>query len=133
VLATAPRVIAVESLQPGRAVDAAQLRLEMRDEFPGAGSFAVSIDQAAGRIPRRAIAAGTPLRIEWLETPKEVTRGDTVHVEVVMGGARLELEAQAEASGAVGDTIPVLNPVSKKRFPARVDGKGKVSVTKEIL
>ena len=133
VLATAPRVIAVESLQPGRAVDAAQLRLEMRDEFPGAGRFTASIDQAAGRIPRRAIAAGTPLRMEWLEAPKEVMRGDTVKVEVVMGGARLELEAQAEASGAIGDTIRVLNPVSKRRFPARVDGKGKVSVTKGIL
>ena len=133
VLATAPRVIAVESLQPGHAVDAAQLRLEMRDEFPGAGSFAASIEQAAGRVPRRAIAAGTPLRVEWLEAPKEVMRGDTVRVEVVMGGARLEFEAQAEASGAIGDTIAVLNPVSKKRFPARVDGKGKVSVTKGIL
>jgi hypothetical protein len=43
-------------------------RLEMRDEFPGTGRFAASIDQAAGRIPRRVIAAGTPLREEWLET-----------------------------------------------------------------
>src|SRR5438477_526330 len=132
-LAPAPGAQRVLHIPELRALDAAQLRLEMRDEFPGAGSFAASIDQVAGRVPRRAIAAGTPLRIEWLAAPKEVTRGETVKVEVVMGGARLELEAQAEASGAIGDTIPVLNPVSKKRFSARVDGKGKVSVTKGIL
>jgi hypothetical protein len=33
-----------------------------------------------------------------------------------------------KASGAVGETIPVRNPESHKRFAARVEGKGRVSV-----
>ncbi|MGO9231609.1 MAG: flagella basal body P-ring formation protein FlgA [Bryobacteraceae bacterium] len=40
----------------------------------------------------------------------------------------MELEATAEASGAFGEIIAVQNPISKKRFPARVEGKGRVSV-----
>jgi flagella basal body P-ring formation protein FlgA len=63
-----------------------------------------------------------------LENPKEVVIGDTVTVEVRNGGAHLELEAQAEGSGAVGETIPVRNPESHRRFLARVEGKGRVSV-----
>ena len=87
----------------------------------------------AGKVSRRAIAAGAALRTEWLESAKVVLRGETVEVEAVHGGARLKLEGIAEASGAVGETIPIQNPVSKQRFPARVESKGKVIVTKESL
>lgn len=130
---TAPRVIAAEDLKPGHPLEAAQLRLEMRDEFPAAGVFAGSLEEAAGRVPRRSIPAGAALRTAWLEAPKDIARGETVRVEVRNGGARLELEAQAEEAGSTGDTIPVRNPVSKKRFPARVEGKGRVSVGKGNL
>jgi flagella basal body P-ring formation protein FlgA len=66
--------------------------------------------------------------MDLLENPRDVMRGDTVRVEVRDGGAHLELEATAEGSGAFGEIISVLNPISKKRFPARVEGKGRVSV-----
>jgi flagella basal body P-ring formation protein FlgA len=55
-------------------------------------------------------------------------RGETVHVEVRNGAARLELDGIAETSGSVGQFIPILNSSSKKRFRARVEGKGRVSV-----
>jgi len=129
----APRVIAAEDLKPGQPLGAAQLRLEMREEFPTAGVFAGSIEEASGRVPRRGIPAGAALRTGWLEARKEIARGETVLVEVRAGAARLELEARAEASGSTGDTIPVRNPVSKKRFLARVEGKGRVSVGKGDL
>src|ERR1035438_7661066 len=44
------------------------------------------------------------------------------------GDFRSELDAQAEGSGALHETIPVLNTTSKRRFLARVEGKGRVSV-----
>jgi flagella basal body P-ring formation protein FlgA len=122
-------VVAAEDIAPGRPVAAAQLRVETRDEFPASGPVA-SIADVEGKMLRRAVVAGTVLRSEWLDAVKDVTRGETVKVEVHSGNARLEFEAQAEASGAAGQTIPVLNPVSKKRFQARVEGKGRVSVGK---
>ncbi|MBZ5723565.1 MAG: flagellar basal body P-ring formation chaperone FlgA [Acidobacteriia bacterium] len=133
VVVAAPRVIAVTDLKPGRAIDAAGLRLEMRDEFPTADVFATALEETAGKSLRRNVAAGTALRRQWLDAPKEIQRGDTVRVEVREGGAQLEFEAQADASGSTGQTIPVVNPVSKKRFQARVEGKGKVSVGKGTL
>ncbi|MGD0773502.1 MAG: flagellar basal body P-ring formation chaperone FlgA [Candidatus Solibacter sp.] len=126
------RVVAAQDLKPGLALDAALVRLETREEVPAAG-FAISVEEVAGKVPRRAIAAGTPLRAEWLEPAKVVLRGQTVLAEAIRGGARLELECVAEASGAIGEIIPVQNPISKRRFQARVESQGRVVATKGSL
>ncbi|MBZ5622774.1 MAG: flagellar basal body P-ring formation chaperone FlgA [Acidobacteriia bacterium] len=133
VLVVAPRVIATEDLKPGRPVEASQLRVEMREDFPSVEVFASSLEQVAGRVLLRSVISGTVLRSQWLAAPKEVTRGDVVEVDVWSGGAHLKLPAVAEGSGSTGQTIPVSNPESKKRFLARVVAKGKVSVGKEGL
>jgi flagella basal body P-ring formation protein FlgA len=121
------RVVAAADLPRGRVLDAADLRVEELDTLP-AGSCATEIEQVAGRSLRRTVRAGAPIETAWLEIPKEVNRGDVVRVEVRSGGTLLEMEGRAEASGAIGDTIPVSNPSSKKVFRARIEGKGKVSV-----
>jgi flagella basal body P-ring formation protein FlgA len=86
------------------------------------------VDRVVGWWPRLIIRAGSPIRTDQLEQPKEVMRGETVHVEVRNGAARIELDAVAEASGSAGESIPLLNRSSGKRFRGRVEGKGRVSV-----
>jgi flagella basal body P-ring formation protein FlgA len=125
---TVPRVLAVADLRPGQPIAAAQLVGEPREEFPSAAPFAQTVDQVAGCWPRFLIRAGSPIRTDQLEQIREVMRGETVHVEVHNGAARLELDAVAEASGSAGEFVPILNPSSRKRFRARVEGKGRVSV-----
>jgi flagella basal body P-ring formation protein FlgA len=49
-------------------------------------------------------------------------------VDVFAGATHLELEGLAESSGSVGEFISIRNPESKKRFRARVEGRGRVSV-----
>jgi flagella basal body P-ring formation protein FlgA len=128
ILVPVHRVVAVTDLRPGRAIPPEQVRTETREEFPPALPFLESGEQAIGKWPRSTIRAGTAVRAGMLENPKEVICGDTVTVDFRSGATHLELEAQAEASGAVGETIPVRNPDSHKRFLARVEGKGRVSV-----
>ncbi len=128
VLVMAARVVAVDDVKPGLALDAGGFRMEMREEAPTAEKFAASIAEVTGRVARRSIPAGAAIRLLWLEAPNDVVRGEVVQVEVSSGGAHLEFEARAQASGSAGDTIQMLNPVSKKLFPARVEGKGRVSV-----
>jgi flagella basal body P-ring formation protein FlgA len=128
VLVTVERVVAVGDLPSGQPIAAAQLMAQTRQEYPASEPFARSIGQVAGKWPRLPIRAGSDIRTDLLENPRDILRGDTVRVEVRDGGAHLDLEATAEASGAFGEIIPVMNPVSKKRFPARVEGKGRVSV-----
>ena len=125
---TVPRVLAATDLHAGEAITADRVAAQNRDEFPSPGPFAKSLEEVVGKCPRVAIRAGSAIRLDQVEPAKEVVRGETVEVEVRNGEVRMKVEAQAEASGALHDTIPVLNTTSKKRFLARVEGKGRVSV-----
>jgi len=128
VVVSQERVVAVRDLKQGVPLEAAQLKLETLDSLPQTSPFVSAIADAVGRVPRRSIAAGTPIRPEWLENAKDVQRGETVQVEVVVGAAHLRLEGVAAAAGAVGETIDVENPISRRRFRARIAARGKVVV-----
>jgi flagella basal body P-ring formation protein FlgA len=128
VLVPVTRLIAAVDLEPSQAITPQQVRMQTMPEFPLPLPVRNLGEKAIGMWPRTLIHAGAEIRAAMLETPKEVMKGDTVKVDVLNGAAHLELEAVAEGSGAVGETIPVLNPDSHKRFLARVEGKGRVSV-----
>jgi flagella basal body P-ring formation protein FlgA len=128
VLVKVRRVLAIGDLHPGKPIAPGQLLATEREEFPAAEAFAASAEEVAGKWPRLLIRAGSAIRFAQLEAAKAVARGDTVVVEVTNGAASLKLEAQAEGSGAAGETILIRNPTSQKRFRARVEAKGLVSV-----
>jgi flagella basal body P-ring formation protein FlgA len=128
VAATTALVLAAADLHPGQAIAAKAVRAETRDGLPSAAPFATSVDEVIGKWPRVAMRAGSPIRLDQLEPAKEVLRGEMVQVEVRSGALRMEAKGQAEASGALDEIIPVLNTSSKKRFLARIEGKGMVSV-----
>jgi flagella basal body P-ring formation protein FlgA len=68
------------------------------------------------------------MRSEWTDTPSDVMRGETVRVEVRYGAAMLAFDGQAQGSGNAGQTVAVVNPRTRKRFQARIDGPGHVSL-----
>lgn len=120
------RVLALNDLSPGKPIEARDVLFAAREEPVGLVLTAVSaptLDQVIGKCPRQLIHAGDSVRPAWLEEPKLVLRGDTVKVWVSNGGAQLELDAQAEGSGAVGQTVLVRNPDSGRRFRARITAK----------
>jgi flagella basal body P-ring formation protein FlgA len=127
----APRVIALSDLVPNKPIEASQVKLETRDEFPSAQSLAESVEEALGRYPRAIIRAGSAIRRDALEAAKDIRQGDIVEVDVRSGQAHLKFEARAESSGAIGETIAVRNPTSTKRFQAKIAAKGKVWVDAE--
>ncbi len=124
----AARVVALSDLAPGKPIETAQIKLETRAEFPSQAPLAASLDEALGRYPRALIRAGAEIRRDALEPAKDVRQGDIVEVFVNSGAAHLKFEARAEASGSIGQTISIRNPTSTKRFPAKIEAKGKVSV-----
>src|ERR1017187_1656478 len=126
------RVVAAADLAPNRPIDRAQLRLETREESFSDGASPKSIGEVAGKWPRIAIRAGSCIRAVELQVPPDVVRGKTVHVAVRDGGALVSLDARAEASGSRGDTIPVSDPISHRRFRARVEAKARVSVDSSL-
>ncbi len=119
-----------QMLLPGKVVELSQLVLRTGPRFPFGPVPLSDLDLAVGREPIRTIQPGAPIFAALLQPAHEVERGDKVSVEVQSGGALLEFEGTAEASGRLGDSISIRNPENGKSFQARVDGKGKVSVKK---
>jgi flagella basal body P-ring formation protein FlgA len=79
-------------------------------------------------LPRRTIAAGTPIRAEWLQVPQVVRRGEQVPVTVVSASAVLRLHARAESNARAGERIMLINIENGKRFQAVVDRAGQALV-----
>jgi flagella basal body P-ring formation protein FlgA len=122
------RVVAVNPLHAGEPIRAGDVRAEPY-EGPLLAAATLSDAQAAiGMAPRRLIAAGDPLLENLLEPAKDVARGDTVEVVVNGAGALIRTVGVAEESGNRGATIVVRNTSSGRKFHARVEDKGKVSV-----
>ena len=122
------KVIAVETLKADRPIEAAQLRLEEYEGLPSAQPQAKELDQVVGRVPRRAISAGSEILLRLIAQPTAIARGEAVDVEVRSGAARLDFTGRAESGGGPGDTILVRNPRSGKSFQALVSAKGRVLV-----
>jgi flagella basal body P-ring formation protein FlgA len=122
------RVLAMADLKAGQRIEPGQILEQTREEFPSPGEFAVTLDQVAGKWPRLMVRAGSEIRMDQLVEAKDVARGERVRVEVVAGAARLEFDGIAESSGSAGEMIPVRNPDTSRRFRARVEGRGRVSV-----
>ena len=123
-------VAALQPLPPGKTIAAEQLILR-KGLCPAPGVTQLdSIELAAGRKPVRAIQTGAPIYAPMLAVPHEVERGDRINVEVSRGAVVLAFEAIAESTGRAGESIIVRNPANGRRFQARVQEKGKVSVKK---
>ncbi len=128
VSAEVSRVVAKRDIAAGRIIEAGDIAVETRAEFPSSVLSPASTGEVAGKISRAPIRAGTPIRRETLENVPDIRQGDVVEVDVQNGAAHLKFEARAEVSGTVGDAISVRNPSSGKRFLAKVEGKGRVFV-----
>ena len=132
VTATLVQVVAVESLRAGQPVEPRQLRLETSRGFPMPAKLAGSIGQVAGRLLLRPVPAGSPIHLDQLKVPFDVSRGDVVDVEVRSGAARLSFSGRAETDGRSGDMVAIRNEGSKRLFQARVNGKGKALVIARV-
>jgi len=127
------RLVAADDLPAGKPITAAQVRVEESELPLQRGAGLVDPQQAVGKVPLRSIRAGSPLVAMQLTAPPEVSRGDNVEVRVLSGAAQLNFQASAESAGRRGDLVMLRNPESGKRFQARVEGQGKVTVDAKIM
>ena len=121
-------VVAALPIRQGIPITPGQLRIESAEAFPVSTDLASRIDQVAGRIALRAIAAGTEIRLGQLQQPLDIKRGDSVLVEVLSDSAHLSFTGKAESDGRKGDKISIQNVRSSRVFQARVDGKDRAVV-----
>jgi flagella basal body P-ring formation protein FlgA len=114
------RAIASEELKPGTPIRAAQIHIEQTDEFPERRATAQTAQALETFLPRRVIAAGTPVWDDIVQAPPAVERGDRVTVTVHSGNAQLSFDAEAQSAARLGEFVALKNPESGKTFRARV-------------
>ena len=114
-------VIPTRDLRPDSPIGADALRIESRTGPLGREKLARSIEEVAGRAPRRLLKAGAAVPTGLLYDPPSVRRGDAVTVEVRSGPAHLHFDAVAEGAARDGEMIELRNPVTGRTFKARLD------------
>ncbi len=80
----------------------------------------VRLDQALGRRVTRNIAADCILRMDQIESPPLVRRGDIVQIIAQTPVLKISVKGMAKQDGAKGERIKVINLRSKKRIYAQV-------------
>jgi flagella basal body P-ring formation protein FlgA len=121
-------LIAAEEIPAGSVVRTEQIRITNSRQFPFSAASMDSTGLAIGKVARRGISAGQRIAAGALEDPKEVARGEKVHVKVIDGLATLSFEGIAASAGKKGESILVHNPASGRNFRAVIEEKGKVVV-----
>lgn len=82
-----------------------------------------------GYAPRRGLDAGAMLAWRDLEKRPLVLRGQKVEVTATDGQIAITLKGLAMENGALGDSITVRNPDSRRDFSGVVTGANRVRVT----
>lgn len=120
--------VTTRSLDRGETVKASDVALELRPRDLMPADAVLDQKPMAGRVTRRPLVAGTLVRPGDLARPEIVGRGDIVTALYEAPGITLAMRLKAQDAGALGDTVSVMNPTSKKVLQAVVTGPGRVTV-----
>jgi flagella basal body P-ring formation protein FlgA len=121
-------VVTTRDLAENVPIDAGALRMEAWTGPIQHGQVALSLEEVLGRIPKKAVKAGSLVMLDLLDNAGVVRRGTAVRVEVRSGPARLTFEAIAEKEAKSGETIELRNPSNGRIFRARLEGSKAVIV-----
>ncbi len=85
-------------------------------------------DAVIGQAARRPLRQGAAVSARDVSAPQVIKTGDVVTVAFEADGISLSIQGKALANGAIGDTLLVQNPTSKKTLQAVVTGPGQASI-----
>ena len=121
-------LVALKDLNAGDELDKNQFKLETYQGPLLREPYLNDAAQADGMRLKFAVRAGSALMARMLDAPLAVARGELVNAIVENGGARLDVQAEAEENGRAGQIITLRNPRSGRSFHGRVESRGVVQV-----
>jgi flagella basal body P-ring formation protein FlgA len=117
------------SLSRGDLVSAEDVRVDRQPRNRAVGRIAVvEPSEIVGRQARRSLRAGQVIAAADFARPQVVARGETVTVVFRAKSLRVTTRGQALSAAAVGDTVSVLNPQSKRTLQGTVAAPGLVEI-----
>jgi flagella basal body P-ring formation protein FlgA len=120
-------LVAAEDIAARQPIRSEQIRTESNRVFPFPATEPLSADSVAGKLAQRTIHPGQRIAANALQDAPDVTRGETVRVNVTEGLASLTLDAVARSGGRKGDVILLHNPSTGRDFQAVIADKGQAT------
>jgi flagellar basal body P-ring formation protein FlgA len=130
VTATEPIVVAVQPIERGHVLTAADVEVQQSENAPALrGREPVdSVESLIGMEAMRSIQAGDPVVLGDVRSPLLVKRGQEIAVYARGGGIQVRTIARAREDGARGELIGVESLEEKEPFDAVVTGVGEAVV-----
>ena len=100
-----PAMVAAQPIAANQAISRGDLILQEVEVTRDGGSPVRTFEQIEGRAATRALAAGIPLRQEWLRPLPVILAGDMVRVSLNGRGFSLSTDAQALTQASDGQTV----------------------------
>jgi len=127
IAAVAPVVVAARPIVAGATLVPGDLtvREEPVTLYAGRATYQ-DPDQLDGATAVMTLPAGTILSTSDIDEPVAVVAGQIVAVDLHSGMVDISVNAIADQTGRIGDTILMTNPASGKRFTALVTRNGMV-------
>lgn len=119
-------VIAGERITRGELIHRRQVRLREVLIDDASQPYLSDTTLVTGQVAASSIRAGELVTASSVKLPIAVGRRQRVAVQLNSGGIKITFNGIAQAAGAVGETIEVLNAKTNQRFTATIVGPGKV-------
>ncbi|MBI5063028.1 MAG: flagellar basal body P-ring formation protein FlgA, partial [Desulfatitalea sp.] len=113
-------VLTAKPLGRNQPITREDLQLETMNMARVPANAILSMDQLIGRRANRAIAVNSILRVDQVDLPPIVRKGDVVQVLAESAQLKITTQAVAQENGGVGQKIQVMNVASKKNVHARI-------------
>jgi flagella basal body P-ring formation protein FlgA len=121
-------MVAAHRLEPGTALGAGDFTEREVADPAARGAVLRDPGAASGRTVRHAVAAGAAVPLDDLVALPTIARGQRVSMEIAAPGITVTAIGVALSDAGTGETVDVLNPVSRAVVRAEVLGPGRVSV-----
>jgi flagellar basal body P-ring formation protein FlgA len=121
--------VLARALNRSEVVKASDVAIERRPKVELRGDINATGSGLVGLAAKRALRAGEVLHAADFVKPEIVQRNENVTLVYEAPGLLLTMRGKALESGALGDTVNVLNIQSKRTIQGTISGPGQVSVT----
>ena len=100
-------IVTARPLAPGQIVTQADLTTTLGDLTQLPAGVVTDPAQAVGKTTNGGLAAGQPLRLDWLRKPPVILQGQSVRLLSQGPGFRVSAEGQAQANATEGQLVQV--------------------------
>ena len=120
--------VLLHDVTPGTIVSAADIQWIKLPATRVSNNIITAATNLVGMAPRYPVRAGEPVRLSDMQMPVAVAKGAVVDMNYSTGTLTLLARGRALQSGAIGDTIDILNPRSNRTVQGVIEGPNRVRI-----